>query len=66
VAYGKSGYPICSTHGRDTTAVAALRNMLKHTSERIALSAFVDEFLNKPEMHDTTTSAGIEYIVSCT
>jgi hypothetical protein len=66
VAYTKSGYPICSTKGDDTTAVAALRNLLKHTSERIALSAFVDEFLNDVQMHDATTSAGIEYIVSCT
>jgi hypothetical protein len=64
VAYKESGYPICSTKGGDRTVVDALRNMLKHTSERIALSAFVDEFLNQVDAHETETSAGIEYTVS--
>jgi hypothetical protein len=66
VIYGRSGEPICSTLGQDTTAVAALRNMLKHTSERVALNGFVDDYLNKVDYHVNKTSAGTEHIVSCT
>jgi hypothetical protein len=64
VVYDKRGYPICSTKGGDDNVMDALRNMLKNTSERTALSAFVDEFLDQAEMHKIETSAGIEYIVS--
>jgi hypothetical protein len=56
---------ICSTKGGDDTVLDALRNLLKHISERIGLSAFAD-CLDDVEEHETVTSAGIEYIVSCT
>jgi hypothetical protein len=66
VVYGRSRDPICSTLGHDTTAVAALRNMLKYTSERIGLGDFIDEYLNKVDYHVNKTSAGTEHIVSRT
>jgi hypothetical protein len=66
VVFGKaSGRPICSTKGGDDTVLDALRNLLKHISERIDLSTFAD-CLDDVEEHETVTSAGIEYIVSCT
>lgn len=57
-----SGYPIYSTHGGDPTVVAALRNMLKHTSEKVEDK--FDHFREGDVYHDRETSTGIEFKVS--
>lgn len=65
VVLDKSGYPIYSTHGRARTVVGALRMMLMHTSKKIDGAAFVD-LLADGDVHETTTSTGIDFKVSFT
>jgi hypothetical protein len=60
IAFNKTGQPICSSHGGDETVVDALRNLLKHLSERIG-DYFDVEYLRNAGSHDGKTEAGIDY-----
>lgn len=70
IVFDQTGYPICSTHGGDDdeTAVAVLRNMLKHTSQKVS-EHFRNYYVKDNEWEELksgTTDWGIDYNVSCT
>jgi hypothetical protein len=61
-----SGSPICSSKGGDDNVVDALRNLLKHTSERIGSSSFAGLFMEDFGMQLNFTSGGNDYRVGYT
>jgi len=60
----RGGPPIRSTHGGDKTILAALRNMLKYTSQEV--DARVKYDVDKLELNRKDTWIGFKYTVSGT
>jgi hypothetical protein len=59
IVFSDIGHPICSTYGDDSTMLAALRNMLKHSS--IHVNGYLEKYVAENNPRETKTLAGVDY-----